>query len=168
MNFILMLTRGDRTVPNCLEVLQDVLSLGLRHIGFKDIGVGQEEMHALTDSIKSAGAVSYLEVVSEDPESALRSARVARGLGVDRLLGGTEVVATLDILDGSPIGYYPFPGTPFDHPTKLGGDPEKIAKDCSAFMAQGAAGAEGRGEVVARADRHWGAGGQAGQVGPFG
>ena len=84
MNFIFMLTQGDRTVPNCLEVLQDVLSLGLRHIGFKDIGVGQEEMQALTDRIKSAGAVSYLEVVSEDPESALRSARLRRVRGPRR------------------------------------------------------------------------------------
>jgi hypothetical protein len=37
MDFIFMLTRNDRTVVDCLKVLEQVSSLGLKHIGFKDV-----------------------------------------------------------------------------------------------------------------------------------
>lgn len=36
-----MLTRHDRTVPDCLAVLDEIAPLGLRHIGFKDIGADE-------------------------------------------------------------------------------------------------------------------------------
>ena len=69
MDFIFMLTRNDRTVVDCLEVLESVSSLGLKHIGFKDVGVPTKTLKALTTAIKDMGATSYLEVVSETPEA---------------------------------------------------------------------------------------------------
>ena len=39
MYFILMLTQDDETVPNCLDMLDQVLPLDLRHIGFKGVWV---------------------------------------------------------------------------------------------------------------------------------
>ena len=142
MNFIFMLTHGDKTVENCLDVLDEVLSLGLGHIGFKDIGVPGQVLHELTRRIRQAGVTSYMEVVSETPEACLNSAHVAVELGVDRLLGGTDIAAIKPILDGSAIAYYPFPGFPVDHPTKLKGRPDDIAAHCRAFMASGAAGVD--------------------------
>ena len=142
MDFIFMLTRGDATVSNCLEVVAEVTKLGLRHIGFKDVGVSPDVLKELTRQIKAAGAVSYLEVVSETPEASLQSARMAIQLGVDRLLGGTEVAATLDILRGSGIAYYPFPGVPYGHPTQLAGDGARVEADCQRFVEAGAAGAD--------------------------
>ncbi|HMB74895.1 MAG TPA: hypothetical protein VKN76_00735 [Kiloniellaceae bacterium] len=142
MDFIFMLTRHDRTVANCLEVLETLLPLGLRHIGFKDIGADPQTLARLTRGIKDAGATSYLEVVSETPAAALRSAEMAVDLGVDRLLGGTEVAATLEILRGSEIAYFPFPGRPVGHPTRLMGQPQDVAADCSRFLEAGAAGAD--------------------------
>ena len=132
MNFIFMLTHGDKTVENCLEVLDEVLSLGLRHIGFKDIGVPGPVLHELTQKIRQAGVTSYMEVVSETPEACLNSAHVAVELGVDRLLGGTDIAAINPVLEGSGIAYYPFPGFPVDHPTKLKGRPEDVAAHCRA------------------------------------
>ena len=67
MEFIFMLTHGDKTVENCLAVLDEVLPLGLSHIGFKDIGVPGEVLYALTRRIRDAGVTSYMEVVSETP-----------------------------------------------------------------------------------------------------
>ena len=142
MNFIFMLTHGDKTVRNCLDVLDEVLPLGLGHIGFKDIGVPGEVLHELTRRIRQAGVTSYMEVVSETPEACLRSAHVAVELGVDRLLGGTDTAAIMPILEESDIAYYPFPGFPVDHPTRLRGHPEDIATHCQAFMASGAAGVD--------------------------
>jgi hypothetical protein len=142
MYFIFMLTHSDKTVPNCLEVLQEVLPLGLQHIGFKDMGVPNEVLAELNQTIRGAGITSYMEVVSGTPEACLQSAHVAAELGVDRLLGGTEIGAIEPILSGTGIAYFPFPGYPVDHPTRLKGDAEDIARHCRDFMAQGAAGVD--------------------------
>lgn len=137
-----MLTRHDRTVANCLAVLETVLPLGLKHIGFKDVGAESQTLAQLTRRIKASGATSYLEVVSETPAAALRSAEMAVALGVDRLLGGTEVAATLGLLKGSGIAYFPFPGRPIGHPTRLLGQPQDVEADCRRFLEAGAAGAD--------------------------
>jgi hypothetical protein len=142
MDFIFMLTRHDRTVPDCLDVLAQIARLGLRHIGFKDVGADEATLRALTASIKNLGAQSYLEVVATSPEAALTSARIGAAIGVDHLLGGTQVAETLAVLKGSGVKYYPFPGTPIGHPTKLGGDTAQIAAHTAAFVAQGCAGVD--------------------------
>jgi hypothetical protein len=142
MDFIFMLTRQDRTVPNCLEVLAEIAPLGLKHIGFKDIGADTDTLRRLNAGIKALGAVSYLEVVATSPEAALNSARIGAEIGVDRLLGGTQAAETLDILRGTGVAYYPFPGIPTGHPTKLGGDAALIEAHTAAFIAQGCAGVD--------------------------
>ena len=142
MDFVFMLTRADQTVPDCLDVLDDIRALGLTHLGFKDVGVSREVLAELARRIRQVGATSYMEVVSTSPEAVLRSARVAREIGVDRLLGGTQVEEVLEILAGSAVQYLPFPGRPFDHPTKLGGTAETIEADCRRFRALGCAGVD--------------------------
>lgn len=142
MDFIFMLTRNDRTVVDCLEVLEQVSDLGLKHIGFKDVGVPTKTLKALTTAIKDMGATSYLEVVSETPEACLNSARVGGELGIDCLLGGTAAVDILNILKGTRTLYYPFPGKPTGHPTKLGGTPKDIEADCRKFLDAGCAGVD--------------------------
>jgi hypothetical protein len=142
MDFIFMLTRDDRTVEDALEVLAAIRPLGLCHIGFKDVGVAPGVLRTLNHAIKAQGAISYLEVVGTTPEACLRSVRVGLEIGVDRLLGGTDVDAALEILEGSGIGYYPFPGFPRGHPTVLGGGPDDVAAHCEAFVAKGCAGVD--------------------------
>jgi len=137
-----MLTRSDQTVPDCLEVLDEIRSLGLRHIGFKDVGVPPEVLAELARRIKDAGATSYMEVVSTSPEAVLRSARVGRDIAIDRLLGGTQVDEVLALLAGSAVRYLPFPGRPFEHPTKLAGSPAQIEDDCRRYEAMGCAGVD--------------------------
>ena len=142
MDLIFMLTRDDKTVPDCMDILDAIGSLGVRHIGFKDVGVPRETMHALAEHIRDAGATSYFEVVSETPEECLASARTAVELGIDRLLGGTDINAINQVIDGTAIAYYPFAGFPTGHPTDLGGTPDDIAAHCRDFMAKGAAGVD--------------------------
>jgi hypothetical protein len=137
-----MLTREDRTVEDCLTVVDDAVAVGLRHIGFKDVGVAPPILRALNERIKSSGATSYMEVVSTSPEAALRSACMAAEIGVDRLLGGTDAEAILQTVAGSGIAYYPFPGFPEGHPTRLGGTAGQIAAHCSAFLEKGCAGVD--------------------------
>jgi hypothetical protein len=142
MDFVFMLTRADCTIANGIEVLHEIRSVGLRHIGFKDVGIEPAALAELHRAIKALGATSYLEVVGTSPDAVLESARVARELGVDRLLGGTQVPEVLRILDGSPVQYLPFPGRPFGHPTQLGGTASDVAADCSSARELGAAGVD--------------------------
>ena len=129
-------------MQDCLQVVEDIAELGLRHIGFKDVGVPPDVLAELHSAIRQTGATTYLEVVSTTPQDALNSARVARDLGVDRLLGGNQVDEILTILAGSATTYHPFPGRPTGHPTKLGGSSEDVERDCRAFMKAGCAGAD--------------------------
>ena len=137
-----MLTHQDRTVPDCLAILEEAAPLGLRHIGVKDIGVDEDTVYRLHTRIKELGAVSYLEVVATSPEAALHSAQIGKAVGVDRLLGGTQVTETLEILAGSKVEYYPFPGTPVGHPTRLRGGAAQVEAHCATFAALGCAGAD--------------------------
>lgn len=142
MDFIFMLTRQDQTVEDCLEVFEEIRPLGLGHVGFKDVGADKPTLRALNRAIKDSGALSYMEVVAQTPEAALNSARIAGELGVDRLLGGTDVPGTLKALNGASLGYYPFPGRPVGHPTKLGGTPELVEEQCRRFLEMGCAGVD--------------------------
>jgi hypothetical protein len=142
MDFVFMLTRGDKTIRDGLDVLEDIRSLGLRHLGFKDVGIEPAALATLHSAIKATGATSYLEVVSTTPESCLQSARVARELGVDYLLGGTQVDEILGIISGTHTKYLPFPGRPFGHPTSLGGTADSVEADCRRFAEKGAAGVD--------------------------
>ena len=142
MDFVFMLTRSDQTVVDCLEVLEELAPLGLRHIGFKDVGVPPAVLAELQRRIKAVGAISYMEEVSTSREASLQSAKVAREIGIERLLGGTQVDEILQILAGSAVQYHPFPGKPVGHPTKLGGSAADVEEDCRRFAAKGCAGVD--------------------------
>ncbi|MDQ6435325.1 4-hydroxythreonine-4-phosphate dehydrogenase [Mesorhizobium sp. LHD-90] len=142
MDFIFMLTRDDRTVEDSLDLMRLIEPVGLKHVGFKDIGVPPSVLKTLVADIHRAGAVSYMEVVSTTPEACLQSARIARELGVQRLLGGTQVDEILEILGGSGTSYFPFPGKPAGHPTKLGGTAADVEADCRGFVGKGCAGCD--------------------------
>jgi len=132
-----MLTRSDQTVTDALDVMDEIKSVPLTHIGFKDVGVPPATLRELVARIHDRGATSYMEVVSTTPEACLNSARVARDIGVQRLLGGTQVDEVLEIVAGSKTTYHPFPGKPFSHPTKLGGSAADVEADCKRFAAKG-------------------------------
>jgi uncharacterized protein related to proFAR isomerase len=142
IDFIFMLTREDRTIEDCLDTFDAIAGVGLRHVGFKDIGVTRETLEELNRRIKASGATSYMEVVSTTPEACLASAAAAVEIGVDRLLGGTDIAAIQEVIAGNAIEFMPFPGRPVGHPTDLEGSPEDVAADCRRFTAFGCAGAD--------------------------
>lgn len=136
LRFIFMLTRNDRTVEDASAQLQTALGLGVRHIGFKDIGLPIAQLKALNAAIKAGGATSYLEVVSLDRDSEIASAKAALDIGVDVLLGGTRAEDVLPVIAGSPIEYYPFPGRIVGHPSVLEGSIEEIVASAKALTAR--------------------------------
>lgn len=135
LRFIFMLTRNDRTVEDAEQQLKTAMELGVRHIGFKDIGLPLDQLKRISKAIKEGCAKSYLEVVSLDRESELKSAAAAAKIGVDILLGGTHVDDVLPVIAGTGIEYCPFPGRISGHPSVLEGTIEEIvesAKDLAA------------------------------------
>ena len=125
-DFIFMLTRADRTVDDAETHLHAALAAGVKHIGFKDIGLPLDRLAGLAQAIRKAGATVYLEVVSLDAQSEAASARAAIGLGVDVLMGGVRPEIVAPILAGSRIAYYPFPGRVVGYPSVLEGSADEI------------------------------------------
>jgi hypothetical protein len=137
-----MLTVNDATVANALELVEIARPIGLKHIGFKDIGVEPEVLAQLTAAIRETGASVWMEVVSTTREDELKSICTARELEVDAVMGGVFVDDALRLLAGSPLKYLPFSGHPSGHPTVLGGSPEEVEAHCRAFVEQGCAGTD--------------------------
>ena len=125
--FIFMFTHHDATVANALEVYDELRHTGLRHVGFKDIGVSIETLTELCRRMHDDGRTVYLEVVSVTADDELRSIAAAREIGVDVVMGGTHVDAALPVLQGSGLRYMPFPGRIVGHPSILEGTTEEIA-----------------------------------------
>ncbi|MCU1387180.1 MAG: hypothetical protein JWL72_518 [Ilumatobacteraceae bacterium] len=137
-----MLTRSDETVVDCLETWSAIDAVGVSHAGFKDVGVDIDTLIELNRRMLASGATTYLEVVSTSAEACLQSARAAVAIGVDRLMGGTQVAEILGIVDGTGIEYLPFPGLPVGHPTLLGGGAELVEAQCREFAVQGCGGVD--------------------------
>lgn len=136
-----MLTRHDRTLPDAPGLVDAACAMGVSHVGFKDIGVSQGTMREIVDRVHDRGGIAYLEVVSEGAERFECSLATARALGVDCVLGGTDL-ATANRVLGDLRGYFPFPGRPVGHPTKLGGTAACVADDCARALACGCGGVD--------------------------
>lgn len=135
-DFIFMLTRNDQTVHDAMEHLETAIECGIKHIGFKDVGLPFSELKELADRIRESGATVYLEVVSLDAASEAKSAQAALEIGVDRLMGGTRPDIVVPIINDARIGYYPFPGVIADHPSILKGTKEEIVKSAVELAAR--------------------------------
>lgn len=132
-DFIFMLTRADRTIANAAEVVQIALKTGIKHIGFKDVGLPFDALFALAEAIRDGGATVYLEVVSLDEASERASAEMALRLGVDVLMGGTRPDVVVPILSDSGMRYLPFAGKVTGHPSTLNGTIAEIVADAVAL-----------------------------------
>jgi hypothetical protein len=125
--FIFMLTQSDSTVPDCLEVYDQVRASRLRWVGFKDVGVPFATLRELAARIRADGRRVVLEVVSLDRDSELRSVGAAVEVGVDMVMGGTHAGAAAPLLADAGVRYFPFPGQVVGHPSVLCGSAEEIA-----------------------------------------
>jgi hypothetical protein len=142
MDFVFMLTRNDATVENALDLAEAVRPLGLRHIGFKDVGAEPAALFRLTEAIRAGGAEVWMEVVAVGRDAQLRAFTLARDLRVDWLMGGVWPADALRILQGGPTRFLPFAGRPEGHPTRLGGQAAEVEAQCRDLAAMGCAGVD--------------------------
>ena len=135
-----MLTRDDRTLPDAQSIWEDVASVGVTHVGCKDVGLPEPQLASFLSAARAAGHTTYLEVVSETPEDELRSAEVALRVAPDYLIGGTQVEPVMRLIAGSGMKYFPYVGRIVGHPCLLRGSIDEICEDARRVEQQGADG----------------------------
>jgi len=133
MEFIFMLTHHDVTIPNALEIFDEVKDTGLKCIGCKNIGLSLEEYRELFNRIRKSGIQSFLEVVTYSEEEHFKGVDLALKLEVDNLIGGmpnyTEKTVQYLKTKKAKTRFYPYIGTVTGHPCILSGGIDKIIED---------------------------------------
>ena len=131
MEFIFMLTHHDVTIPNALQVFDEVKDTGLKCVGCKDVGLNVEQYKELFGAFRKHGIKSFLEVVTYSEQEHFRGVDLALKIGADNLIGGMPPYTkkTMEYLKGKPLGFYPYIGKITEHPCILGGSIEQIIKD---------------------------------------
>jgi hypothetical protein len=132
MEFIFMLTHHDVTIPNALQVLEEIKDSGIRHIGCKDIGLNLDQYKQLFARMKASRMQTYLEVVTYDEKEHFRGVDLALTVGADNLIGGmpSYTKRTVDYLKSKGRGtrFFPYIGNVSGHPCILGGDIPQMIK----------------------------------------
>lgn len=134
---IVMLTNNDETVKDAKECFLACKDLGVKEWGFKDVGLPKDEMIDLVKTMKAAGAVTNLEVVSLSEEEGLAGAKIAVESGFDVLMGTVYYDSIRDYLKGTGVKYYPFCGKVYGHPSILDGTPEEVVAHAKELEAKG-------------------------------
>lgn len=140
VEFIFFLTYDDVTVPNALEVFEQIKDTGVKYVGFKDIGLPKDKLIQLRKRISEEGLTSVLEVVSATKEDNINSIKMAVELDVDYIIGGTCVKEGIEILKGTRHKFFPYVGKIVDHPCLLRGSIDDIVKDAKTVEELGADG----------------------------
>ena len=132
---IFMLTHHDKTVPNALEVFEEVKDTGLYNIGFKDVGLPFEELTKLTEKINREGLNSFIEVVSESEEACIAAVKQAMKMGVKNIIGVKKEYAekAFQLIKGSGVKFYPYVGKVIGIPETLEGSIDEMIEDAKRF-----------------------------------
>ena len=136
---IFMLTHHDRTVPNALEVFEEVKDTGIQNVGFKDVGLPFEELFKLARAINREGLNSFIEVVSESEESCIAAVKQAVKMGVRNIIGVKREYAqkAFEYVKGTGIKFYPYVGRVIGIPEVLEGTIEEMIMDAKNFRKMG-------------------------------
>jgi len=131
--FIFMLTRSDVTVPNALEVLEEVRGTGLRCVGCKDVGLDRGLYADLFGRMRGYGMRSFLEIVTYDEGEHFRGIDLGLEIGADYIIGGMPEYSgkTMEYLRARKGGtkFFPYIGEIAEHPCVLRGSIDEIIED---------------------------------------
>jgi hypothetical protein len=124
--FVFMLTLDDATVPDAAEVARRLAPLDIPVVGFKDVGLGPQQLREVVAILREQDREIALEVVNPDRDAELRAVELGLELGVDLLLGGTQLEEAVRRIASADVRYCPFPGTIVGHPSVLAGTHDEI------------------------------------------
>lgn len=139
--FIFMLTHHDVTIPNALEVFEEIKDTGLKFVGCKDIGLPIEKLQELFRKMKNADMTTFIEVVSNDEEKHFMGVEKAIRVGADYLIGGMPRFTgkTLEYLKEKKanLKFFPYIGKVIGHPCVLEGSVDEIVNNGVEFGKMG-------------------------------
>ena len=142
MDFIFMLTRNDRTIEDAESVVDAACDLGVRHIGFKDVGVSAR--HDAGD--RAGDPPARRRFVSRGCEYNTGGRRPVAGSGARARRRSYprrhRSCARPRASWATSAGYFPFPGRPVGHPTRLYGSAALVAEHTRAAKASGCGGVD--------------------------
>jgi len=139
-----MLTHHDVTVPNALEVFEEVKDTGLKFIGCKDVGLPLDKLKELFSKMKKADMVTFLEVVTYSEEEHFRGVDTAITVQADYLIGGMpwffERTQRYLKEKRAKVKYFPYIGKIEGHPCILKGSVDEIIENGLEFERKGVEG----------------------------
>ena len=139
--FIFMLTHHDVTIPNALEVFEEIKDTGLKFVGCKDIGLPIEKLQELFREMKNADMTTFIEVVSNDEEKHFMGVEKAIRVGAHYLIGGMPRFTrkTLEYLKEKKanLKFFPYVGKVIGHPCVLEGSVDEIVNNGVEFGKMG-------------------------------
>jgi hypothetical protein len=139
---IVMLTHNDQTVPEAAKVFEECKNLPVINWGFKDVGIGQEKMKALCQTMKTAGKSTFLEVVTYTEPECLRGVKLAVECGFDYLMGTILYDSVVEYAKANCLKYLPFVGDVTGSPSILKGTADGMAQQAKDYKAKGAYGTD--------------------------
>lgn len=138
---IFMLTHHDVTIPNAIELFEDIKDTGVKFVGCKDIGLPIEKLKELFRRMKRSDMTTFLEVVSNDEENHFVGVEKAIHVGSDYLIGGMPQFAgkTLGRIQEkkADLKFFPYIGKIVGHPCILDGTVDEIIKNGKEFEKMG-------------------------------
>jgi hypothetical protein len=134
---IVMLTYNDVTVKNAVEVFEQAKDSPAEFWGFKEAGIPKDEMIQLVKMMKSAGKVTFLEIVAYTEEECLADARVGVECGFDIIMGTMYFDSINDYLKENKVKYMPFVGKITGRPSILEGTIDGIIEEAKGILKKG-------------------------------
>jgi len=136
-DLIVMLTWNDRTVHTAHEIFEECKGLPVQTWGFKDVGIGHDEMKRLAASMKEAGKTVFIENIEQDEDVILRCADLCIECGVDAMTGGKYFDSARDKLHRFGLRYEPTLGNLTGRPAVLKGSIIEIAREAEELGQKG-------------------------------
>ncbi|GAA2909489.1 hypothetical protein Acy02nite_89060 [Actinoplanes cyaneus] len=135
VNFVLMLTERDVTIPDALQVYRDLVADELRTIAVKDVGADPEMIRELTRAAHEDGRSVLLELADMSEKGQERGYELALDLGVDQVVGAWSPRAAEALSGPGAPQYWPFAGQMSGSPLVLTGTPEQLSADARRLSA---------------------------------
>ncbi|MDT8912415.1 hypothetical protein [Amycolatopsis sp. PS_44_ISF1] len=129
LNFVLMLTEKDVTIPDAVTVYEKLSADGLRTLAFKDVGIDPHLAEDLTEAAHADGRSVLLELADTSDAGQERGYRFALDLGVDRVVGTWRPEVAQEFAGSGKPEYWPFVGSLSGSPLVLTGSPGELAAE---------------------------------------
>lgn len=138
---IFMLTLHDVTIPNAIEVFDEIKDTNVKFVGFKNIGLPKDKMRILVNRIKEAKKTTFMEVVTYEEKEQYEAVDLATELSVDYLIGCMPqyalMVKNYIKKRKKKLNFFPYIGEIVGHPCKLTGKVEDIIQNGKKFEEKG-------------------------------